>query len=161
MLNVAQTGIATETLEGVRPQHPAQPADACISLLQSVISFFPGPINKLILFLDGQIRAEDVAATIVHPVSASPTVTVEAAEAAGLHVSTAVTALETVADHFKALHPSIQQYVLQSSLSATIKMLTSPDFLKGAAGPRPYQLYQRWVPKLFWLPVAIKHTCAS
>eukprot|EP01043_Picozoa_sp_COSAG02_P114379 COSAG02_NODE_50679_length_319_cov_0.663636_1_plen_79_part_01 len=75
MLNVAQTGIATDALEGVRPQHPAQPADASISLLQSVISFFPGPINKLILFLDGQIPAEDVAATIVHPVSASTTST--------------------------------------------------------------------------------------
>jgi hypothetical protein len=133
-------GIATDVLEGVRPQHPAQPADAGISLLQSVISFFPGPINKLILFLNGQISATDVAATIVQPTPVSATgVAVET----GSGVATVVTALETVADHFKALHPAIQQYVLQSSLSATITMLTSPEFLKGAAGPRPYQLYQR------------------
>lgn len=148
---VANAGIATDVLEGVRPQHPAQPADACILLLRLVISFFPGPINKLIFFLNGQISAEDVAATILYPrplnitgdsrsgqrKAAVPTVTSSA------HMATAVAALETVASHFKELHPSIQQYVLQSSLEATITMLTSPDFLKGAAGPRPYQLYQR------------------
>lgn len=141
LLSFGGAGISTEVLEGVRPQHPAQPADAAISLLQSVISFFPGPINKLILFLNGQMSANDVAATIVQPGPASATGV--AMETEGSHVATVVTALETVADHFKALHPAIQQFVLQSSLSATITMLTSPEFLKGAAGPRPYQLYQR------------------
>jgi len=161
-------GIPAEVLEANRPQHPAQPADVSISLLQSVISFFPGPINKLLLFLDEQLPAEDVARALLYPAAAASsqsaqpvpsaaTVTGEAqppaaegaADAAAVAtdvdqpLQTTVAALETVASHYRSLHHTIQQHVLQSSLAATIAMLTSPEFLKGAAGPRPYQLYQK------------------
>ena len=85
------------------------------------------------------ISAAQRSAAVSTPTSSAHMAT----ETPTLSVATTVEALETVAKHFKALHPSIQQHVLQSSLAATIAMLTSPDFLKGAAGPRPYQLYQR------------------
>ena len=164
--------VPAEVLEANRPQHPAMPADASISLLRSCISFFPGPINKLILFLDGQLKAEEVAMALLNPNAASgkavaatatDTLAVSNSSDSGLapkremgtqtavaasspeaaNMATTVAALETVARHYSALHPNIKQYVLQQSLSSTIAMLTSPTFLKGAAGPRPYQLYQR------------------
>ena len=161
--------VPAEVLEANRPQHPAMPADASISLLRSCISFFPGPINKLILFLDGQLKAEDVARALLRPMvtsgeeaavtlavssgsssskremSTQTAVAASALEATvdDLQVAATVAALETVAQHYRALHPNIKQYVLHQSLTGTIAMLTSPTFLKGAAGPRPYQLYQR------------------
>mmetsp|Transcript_7168 Transcript_7168/g.11403 ORF Transcript_7168/g.11403 Transcript_7168/m.11403 type:complete len:899 (-) Transcript_7168:840-3536(-) len=159
-----QTGglVSGSTMDRHRPQQPEETCDVLTAILINSIAFFPGPINKLVHFLDTPIGVgnesdrvvSDIVADLNNAVvtqdrlnksniirrSSSRAAGRKLLETTGLVQPTLEKTLLSMKSLYDSLPENLQNYVLTTALITTISNL---QMMPRIGGIKPYDLYVR------------------